>query len=90
MAAKEFQLKILSSDKKIFEGEVTSLVVCAEGGYLGVLANHAPLITNLITGKILVKNTTGTERTFELTGKGFLKVFKNFAVILLDSIKPPA
>lgn len=43
-----FHLTILSSDKKIFEGDLQSMVAPGEAGYLGVLANHAPLLTTLV------------------------------------------
>lgn len=79
-----FHLTIASSEKKIFEDEVQSLVAPGEIGYLGILANHAPLLTTLIPGKITIRNASGKTRAFESKTGGFLEVMNNKATILMD------
>lgn len=83
---KNFQLNIVSLEKTIYEGAVCSLVVPAELGYLGIWANHAPLVTTLIPGKITLREKPGAERVFHCKAGGFLEVFKNTATVLADSI----
>ena len=39
-----FPLEILTPDKPFFKGNVASLVVKGEAGFLGILAQHAPLL----------------------------------------------
>jgi len=80
-----FSLDIKTAQEKIFEGNVSSLVVPAALGYLGVLANHAPLAANLKPGNITFKDASGLERKIVNKGKGFFEVVKNKATILLDS-----
>ena len=82
-----FQLRVISSERTIFQGEVTSLIVPAEGGYLGVLAHHAPLVANLIPGKIILKDADGQEQNFRSEGKGFFEVVRNTATLLVDSLE---
>jgi F-type H+-transporting ATPase subunit epsilon len=77
-------LAILSSDKKIFEGDLQSLVAPGEIGYLGVLADHAPLMTTLIPGKITMRNAAGKTTALDSKTGGFLEIMKNKATILLD------
>ena len=83
---KLFQVNILTPEKKVFAGEVTSLVVPAALGYLGILADHAPLIANLTAGKIIFKKEAGTQAVIYNKGKGFLEVLKNKVTLLLDSV----
>jgi len=81
--AKLFSVKILTPQNKIYEGEVSSLVVPAELGYLGVLANHAPLASLLTPGKIMLKDASGETKTIVSQDKGFLEVFHNRVTLLL-------
>lgn len=83
---KQFQVDILTPQGKVFEGKVTSLVVPAALGYLGVLANHAPLVANLKLGRISFREVTGRRRTIYNKGKGFMEVARNKVTLLLDSI----
>lgn len=81
---KLFHLTITSAEKKIFEGEAQSLVAPGEIGYLGILANHAPLMTTLVPGKITVRDVSGKAKAFESAANGFLEIINNKAAILLD------
>lgn len=83
---KAFQLEILVPEDKVFAGKVTSLIVPAALGYLGVLADHAPLIANLVPGKITYIDNQGRETLIKNNAKGFIEVVNNKATILLDSI----
>jgi len=80
-----FHVNILTVDKTVYEGMISSLQAPGEIGYLGVLANHIPLVTTLVPGKITVKDDSGQTKVFHSKGKGFLEVVKNDATILLDS-----
>lgn len=83
---KQFHVKILTPENRVFEGEVVSLVVPAALGYLGVLAGHAPLIAGLMPGKIIVRQGPGLPQVIRNKGKGFLEVIDNQATLLLDSV----
>lgn len=50
-----FKLKILTPDKKLFEGEVLSFTVPTQTGEITVLKDHAPLITLISIGEIKVR-----------------------------------
>lgn len=81
---KTYKLSIITPDKKIFEDEIISLVAPSELGYLGVLANHAPLIATLGPGNIIIRNKNEGLSTFEAKS-GFLEVGNNRATILLET-----
>ncbi|MFH0931449.1 MAG: ATP synthase F1 subunit epsilon, partial [Candidatus Zixiibacteriota bacterium] len=56
-------------------------------GYLGVLTDHAPLITSLVPGKLTMKkDSKNTEVILAISG-GFLEVLKNKVVILADAVE---
>ena len=83
--AKQFNLTITSPEKRLYAGNVVSLIAPAALGYLGVLADHAPLTANLGSGKIIIKDALGETITFDSQNSGFLQVLNNEATILLGS-----
>jgi F-type H+-transporting ATPase subunit epsilon len=82
--AKSFKLIIVTPEKKIYDGEVTSIIAPGDLGYLGVLADHAPLITSLKQGNLEITDPSGEKNTMVITG-GFMEVVKNTVTILADS-----
>ena len=82
--AKSFKLIIVTPEKKIYDGEVTSVIAPGDLGYLGVLADHAPLITSLKQGNLEITDPGGAKNTMVITG-GFMEVVKNTVTILADS-----
>ena len=83
---KQFQVDILIPEGKVFEGKITSLVVPAALGYLGVLADHAPLVANLTPGKISFSEGAGNKRVIYNKGKGFIEVARNKTTLLLEVV----
>ena len=81
--SKIFQVGIYSSDQTLFEGEAISLRVPSVLGYLGVLAEHAPLIAKLSSGKITIRTRQGNTQVIDSSVGGFLQVLQNQATILL-------
>ena len=79
-----FNIKILSSDKTIFDGSAQSLIAPGELGYFGVLTDHAPFMTTLIPGKFKLIDESGKIKTFDSKTGGFFRVLKNQATILLE------
>lgn len=83
---KTFNLNILNSEKTVYAGSAVSLTAPGEAGYLGVLPDHAPLVTTLQAGKIMFKDEAGKQTILESEGKGFLEVFKNDVTMILLTI----
>lgn len=79
-----FRLSIISSEKVIYSAEVLSLVVPAELGFMGILANHAPLVAHLGKGIMTVREKgAGEPRTFDSSGDGFIEVLKNNVTVIV-------
>jgi F-type H+-transporting ATPase subunit epsilon len=77
-------LEILTPDKKVFEGEVTSVTVPGTMGSFEILNHHAPIISTLEDGKLTVRGT-GKENTFLIQG-GVVEVSNNKVIVLAEGI----
>ena len=81
--AKLFNLSIISPDKTLYEGRISSLTAPSKLGYLGVLADHAPLIATLGPGRITLREDSDEQKVFNSKGDGLLEIMKNNVTILL-------
>jgi F-type H+-transporting ATPase subunit epsilon len=81
-----YLLTIVTPEKVFYEHEVVSLIAPGSEGYLGVLTDHAPLITALVPGKLTVKDDKEQELTLATSG-GFMEVFKNHVTVLAHSVE---
>ncbi|MFZ5981649.1 MAG: ATP synthase F1 subunit epsilon, partial [Candidatus Zixiibacteriota bacterium] len=81
-----FHLSIVTPEKSFYEGQIKSLIVPGTEGYLGVLSQHAPLITALIPGKIEFRDENDEVNIMAVSG-GFLEVSNNIATILADTVE---
>lgn len=77
------QLEIITPDKKVFEGEVSSVMVPGSKGRFQMLENHAAIISTLINGTVKIKTSAGEER-FEVKG-GVVEMLNNKVIILAES-----
>jgi F-type H+-transporting ATPase subunit epsilon len=84
-----FKLSAVTPEKVVFEQDVSSIIAPGIEGYLGVLTNHAPIITPLTAGRFEVKDASGKHTEYFISG-GFLEVSNNVATILADAIEKPA
>lgn len=80
-----FPLSILTTEKKIFEGMVDSIYAPGLEGYLQILSHHAPIITLLKPGNLVIRSTDGKETHYTLSS-GLLEMSNNRAVIFAEGI----
>jgi len=79
-----FNLSIVTPEQIFYDGEIYSLIAPGIEGYLGVLTDHAPLITAVTPGKVTVQDKDRKELTMSVT-YGFLEVSGNHATLLVDA-----
>lgn len=85
MAEKTFNLEVITPDRVVLSDDtVVSVVAPGSEGYLGVMANHAPLMTELKVGKLDFRRADGTTGVMAISG-GFLEVFENKVSVLAES-----
>jgi F-type H+-transporting ATPase subunit epsilon len=80
------KIEIITPDKKIFEGDIKSVRVPGKKGSFQVLKDHAPIISTLEKGPVIIIEETGTEKRFEIEG-GVIEVKSNKIILLADSVK---
>jgi F-type H+-transporting ATPase subunit epsilon len=76
-------LEIITPDKKIYSGEITSVQVPGTLGLFQVLEDHAAIISTLKKGNVKVADKQGT-RTFPIQS-GVIEVLKNNVIVLAES-----
>jgi F-type H+-transporting ATPase subunit epsilon len=81
-----FHLTIITPAGTAYENKVVSLIAPAENGYLGVLRNHAPMLTLLKPGKLNIREETGREVLLRIDA-GYLQVEKNRVTVLTKEVK---
>ncbi len=75
------KIKILTPEKKIFEGEVDVTTVPTRLGYISILDNHTPLVSAISPGEIVIKNKDNRE--IFMNEGGVVQTINNETSILL-------
>jgi len=74
--------EIVSQDKTLYEGDVDIVVIPGTTGIMGILPNHAPLLTTLNFGVVQVRKD-GEEENFTVAG-GVAEVQPDIVTVLAD------
>jgi len=78
-------VSVISPEAATFDGPADSVVAPAFDGEVGILPRHAPFMTLLGDG-VLVVRTEGGERRFHVRG-GFLQVVDNTLRVVTEYVK---
>ena len=79
-------LEILTPDKKIYEGDATSVTLPGTLGSFEILNHHAPIISTLEDGKLVVRgSSSGKEEIFYIQG-GVVEALNNVVTVLAEGI----
>ena len=84
MASTTIRCDIVSAEAEIYRGEATMVVATGEMGELGIAPRHAPLITRLKPGKVVVTTADGEQLDFAISG-GILEVQPQVVTVLADT-----
>ena len=76
------KVSVISPERVLFEGEAASVVAPAFDGEVGILDNHAPMMTLLGKGSLRLGGSGGDKR-FDIEG-GFLQVVDNNVRIVTE------
>lgn len=75
---------IVSAEEEIFHGDVQMVVATGEMGELGIVPRHAPLITRLKPGKVVLTLANGDKLDIVVSG-GILEVQPQVVTVLADT-----
>ena len=76
-------LEIITPEKELFNGEVTSVKFPGTNGEFEILNNHAPIISTLSEGKIRVITEKNKTEYFEING-GVIEMQQNKIIVLAE------
>ena len=77
------QLIVLSPEKEIYAGEISSVKVPGVTGQFEILNNHAPIVSALVDGKVRILPSSGDKILFSIE-KGFVEVLHNKVSLLVQ------
>lgn len=80
------QLVVLTPEKEIFNGTITSVKVPGTDGQFEILKGHAPIVSSLVRGSVRITDTNGTDKIFTID-KGFIEVLRNEVSLLVQGVE---
>lgn len=78
-----FRLEVVTAERMVFSDDVNMIVAWGTEGQLGILPHHAPLMTMLRPGDLLIRKDN--EEEYLAISGGFLEVRPDKVVILADA-----
>jgi len=78
-----FHCEIVTQDRKLYDGPADMVVAPGTEGLMGILPNHAPLLSTLDFGVLTVRYQ-GEEELFTIAG-GVIEVLPDAVTVLADS-----
>jgi F-type H+-transporting ATPase subunit epsilon len=82
--ANSYPLEIVTLKQTTFNEDVECVTVPGGLGYLGILAGHAPLLTNVEAGVVTIKLVGGSDIKVAV-GEGFLVVTPQSTTLMVDT-----
>ena len=79
-----FDCDIVTPDREVFKETVSSVVLPAHDGYLGILTNRAPLLVRLGSGRLTATLSRGGTQVYEVRG-GVAQMKDNRLTVLTET-----
>jgi F-type H+-transporting ATPase subunit epsilon len=83
--AKSLHVDIVSAEQQIFSGEATMVIAPGEGGELGILPEHMPLLTRIKPGTVRIQPAAGGEEEVIYVSGGMMEVQPDGVTVLADT-----
>ena len=77
-------LEIITAERQVYSDEVDMVIVPGFDGQLGILPRHAPLMTMLKPGELMVRKSGEDDIHVAVSG-GFMEVLGNRVSVLADA-----
>ncbi len=78
-------VNVVSAEEQIFSGEAKFVALPGEGGELGILPKHTPLITRIKPGAVRIQRADNGEEEFVFVAGGLLEVQPGLVTVLADT-----
>jgi len=77
------RLDVVTAEREVFSDEVDEVIAPGVEGQLGILPHHAPLMTTLLPGELLIKK--GGEEFYLAISGGFIEARPDRIIVLADA-----
>ena len=77
------KLDIVTAERVVFSDDVDMVVAPGQDGEMGILPHHAPLMTTLNAGQLIVRKDS--EESVMAIGGGFMEVLPDRIIVLADT-----
>ena len=77
------RLEIITAERKVYDDDVELVVAPGSDGELGILSNHAPLMSTLQPGELVIRKEG--EDTYLAVSGGFIEVLDDKVTVLADA-----
>lgn len=78
-------VNVVSAEEQIFSGDASFVALPGEGGELGILPKHTPLITRIKPGAVRIKRADNGQEEFVFVAGGLLEVQPDVVTVLADT-----
>ncbi len=82
--ADPLQIELVSADRVVWSGQASEVLARTVEGDLGVLADHAPLLSLLVPGVVVITPVEGEDEIKAAVAEGFISVANNRVSILSE------
>ena len=79
------KIEIITPDRKVYEGDIKSIRDPRKKGSFQVLKDHAPIISTLEKGPVIIVDQTNNEIRYEIQ-EGVIEVKQNKIILLSESV----
>lgn len=79
------KIEIITPDKKIYQGDIRSIRIPGKKGSFQVLKDHAPIISTLVRGPVIIVDQDNKEIRFNIE-EGVIEVKQNKIILLAESV----
>jgi F-type H+-transporting ATPase subunit epsilon len=81
--SKTFHAQILTPEGSLFDGDVEGVQVPGKSGDFLMLFNHAPIVSSLDVGRVIIKKPDNSETVYAVSG-GFVEMNDNKMTMLAE------
>jgi F-type H+-transporting ATPase subunit epsilon len=83
--AKSFKVIIVTPDKTAYEGDAVSATIPGLAGYIGIWANHAPLVAAVVPGMVTLRTDDAGSTRYLSVGTGFVEISDNVVNLMTET-----
>jgi len=79
-------LTVLTPEREIYSGAITSVKVPGVTGQFEILRGHAPIVSSLVAGDVRILPEGGDTKTFSIS-RGFVEVLRDEVSLLVQGVE---